>query len=169
MTDVATLRLTPVPAWRGWLLRRLMLLRGILYRLYRPLTLGVRVLIRDQAGQVLLVRHSYLPGWHLPGGGVARGETIAGAALRELREETGLHGTADSLRIRSVYANFRIGSFDHVALVEVGRWSGTPQGDGREIEAVGFFPVDALPPGTSAATRRRLAEVAGDELPSDEW
>ena len=56
---------------------------------YRPVTVGVRVmLIRD--GQVLLIRHSYLRGWYLPGGGLKRGESMEAAARREAREESGL-------------------------------------------------------------------------------
>src|SRR5262249_6495801 len=38
----------------------------------------------------LLVRTSYLAGWHFPGGGIRRGETPEAAARRELDEEIGL-------------------------------------------------------------------------------
>src|SRR6187200_446523 len=45
------------------------------FRLTRGMSLGVRALVRDENGRILLIRHSYAPGWLLPGGGVERGET----------------------------------------------------------------------------------------------
>ena len=45
-------------------------------RWVRPLTIGVRAAIIDADDRVFLVRHSYVAGWHLPGGAVEPGETI---------------------------------------------------------------------------------------------
>ena len=64
-------------------------LARIWWRLTRPRHQGVVVAVcvgRD----LLLVRHSYRAGWHLPGGGVRRDETPEEAARRELAEEIGL-------------------------------------------------------------------------------
>ncbi|HYV61483.1 MAG TPA: NUDIX domain-containing protein, partial [Bryobacteraceae bacterium] len=46
------------------------------WRFSRPMTLGVRALVVDGSGCILLVKHSYVSGWHLPGGGVEAGETL---------------------------------------------------------------------------------------------
>ena len=55
-----------------------------------PVAFGVSALVDDEAGRILLVRHSYQKGWHLPGGGVGPAEPPAEAILRELKEEVGL-------------------------------------------------------------------------------
>ena len=41
----------------------------------RGMTLGVRAACFDAEGRIFLVRHSYVAGWHMPGGGIERSET----------------------------------------------------------------------------------------------
>lgn len=134
----------------------------------RPVTLGVRVLVRDELGRVLLVRHSYVPGWHMPGGGVGRGESVSQAGLRELREEAGIEAESP-LRIVSLHARMRPWASDHVVLLEARRWRGEPRANGWEIVETGFFPMDALPSGTTLATRRRLAEILEGADHAEHW
>lgn len=147
-------------------LRRLVL---SLTRYQRAMTLGVRVAATDGEGRLLLVRHTYLAGWYMPGGAVDAGETLSEAALRELREETGVIGGEPALF--AVYHNRRNHIRDHVALYRVAV-EAVPDGalaPNREIREAGFFAPDALPPDTSPATLRRIAELAGESPPSPFW
>ena len=55
--------------------------------LARSFTLGVRAIVTDAEGRVLLVKHSYVEGWFLPGGGIERHQSAEEALRIELREE----------------------------------------------------------------------------------
>jgi ADP-ribose pyrophosphatase YjhB (NUDIX family) len=137
-------------------------------RTRRGMTLGVRAAVFDPQGRVLLVKHGYVPGWHLPGGGVERGETLELALARELVEECGVTlGTAPELF--GIYLN-RISRRDHIALFVVRDWvqNEKPKRSFEIVES-GFFPVDALPDGTTRSTRQRIAEITRAEARSQEW
>jgi 8-oxo-dGTP pyrophosphatase MutT (NUDIX family) len=147
-------------------------LRRILHlywRFSRGLTLGVRGLVISPAGEVLLVKHSYVPGWHLPGGGVEPGETLLEALTRELAEEANVTLLSEP-PLHGMYFNDTVSRRDHVALFLVRdyRQDGVPKRN-REIIDVGFFALDALPPDTAAGTRRRIAEAIGGAPPSERW
>jgi ADP-ribose pyrophosphatase YjhB (NUDIX family) len=131
-------------------------LGGLINSVRRPVTLGVRAIVRDAEGRVLLVRHTYVPGWYLPGGAVDRGESVGDALKRELLEEANIQMMGPP-RLLAIYFNPRGGS-DHVALFEVTRFEQTsPRIADHEILEARFFPVDALPEGTTPSTRARLA------------
>lgn len=140
------------------------------FLIVRPVTLGVRTLVLDrEAGRVLLVRHTYVAGWHLPGGGVDPGESAAQAAVRELAEEANIETTARPVLI-SHHLNRRAGRRSHVALYLVESFRQTaPHLPTREIAEARFFALDQLPDNISPATARRISEVVDGEPPSDYW
>ncbi len=154
---------------RRWYHRMLMRLAHGYYALSRGMTMGVRAACFDDEGRVFLVRHSYLPGWHLPGGGLDRDEAALDGLLRELREEGNLEATVPPTLVQ-VYYNRRTSRRDHVVFYRCDRVRQTvPKTPDLEIAASGFFALDALPDDTTPATRRRLAELAGVTAVDSHW
>ncbi|MBL9097021.1 MAG: NUDIX domain-containing protein [Alphaproteobacteria bacterium] len=133
-----------------------------------PLTIGVRIIVRED-DRVLLVRHTYAPGWHFPGGAIDRRETAADAAVRELREEALIEAVTPP-RLVGVYLSTVQKKSDHIVLFEAGEWRRI---DGKtrplEIAEAAFFPVSDLPKGTTGGTRRRLAELLGEAEITAAW
>lgn len=137
-------------------------------RLARGKTLGVRGLVTDDEGRVLLVEHTYLHGWWLPGGGVDRGETAETALRRELEEEAGVRPTGRP-RLLSVHANEAFFPGDHVLVYHVDRWEPVPARSHGEIARVGFFRPDALPASMNPASARRIAEWRDGAVGPESW
>ena len=108
------------PLFRAW------------WRMRRPMTLGVRGVACDEAGRVLMVRHTYAPGWHLPGGGVERGETAVAAIVREMAEEAGVEAIGAPLLV-GFYANHANFPNDHIALYRIQSWRPCAWQANREI------------------------------------
>jgi len=138
------------------------------YRMTRGLTLGVRVAVLDETGQVLLVRHTYAPGWTLPGGGVARSETLRQAAIRELQEEVGII-TEELPKLHGMFSNERRFPGDHVACFVVRKFKRNEWSPNLEIAEARFFPAANLPEETTGGTRRRIKELLTGSQPSEEW
>jgi ADP-ribose pyrophosphatase YjhB (NUDIX family) len=131
------------------------------------MTLGVRGLVRDEAGRVLLVKHTYTAGWHMPGGGVERGETGEGALAREMVEEAGVE-LIGRPRLRSVHSSETTFRGDHILFFEIVDWRAVPATSRGEILAVDWFATDALPADATGGTRRRIEEtLSGGEAPPD--
>jgi 8-oxo-dGTP pyrophosphatase MutT (NUDIX family) len=129
------------------------------WRFARGMTLGVRGLVLDADHRVFLVRHGYVSGWHLPGGGVEVGETFRQALERELMEEGAIELSGEP-ELHGMFFNSHVSRRDHVAVYVIRhfRQARVPEPN-REIADCGFFAVDALPPDTTRGTRLRIAEV----------
>jgi ADP-ribose pyrophosphatase YjhB (NUDIX family) len=129
------------------------------WRFARGMTLGVRAVVLDAHHRVFLVKHSYVSGWHLPGGGVEVGETFRDALHRELMEEGRIELLGEP-RLLGVFLNSHVSRRDHVAVYVISqfRQDRMPEPN-REIIACGFFEAGRLPPETTTGTRLRIAEV----------
>ncbi len=139
------------------------------YRQTRGMTLGTRTLVlKEAAGEVLLVRHYYAPGWLLPGGGVERGEALVDAAMRELREEAGVVAEEEPV-LHAIFLNDAQFPGDHVACFVLRRFREEGFSPGPEIAEARFHRVAELPQGTTPGTRRRIAELVDGTPPSRCW
>jgi ADP-ribose pyrophosphatase YjhB (NUDIX family) len=132
-----------------------------------PVAFGVSAVVEDAQGRVALVRHSYMEGWHLPGGGVDGGEPPADAVIRELQEEIGL--------IRSAGPEFlglltrKVGWATNVVALYRVRDAVLDFKPNLEIREMQFADPGSPPPGTVPGTRRRLAEIKSGMKPSPYW
>ena len=139
------------------------------WRLARGMTLGVRAVVLDGDNRVFLVKHSYVAGWHLPGGGVEVGETFRDALRRELVEE-GCIEILGEPALHGIFLDSHVSHRDHVAvyLIRHFRQDRLPEPN-REIAACGFFEAGALPAETTKGTRLRISEVLEGKAPIATW
>jgi ADP-ribose pyrophosphatase YjhB (NUDIX family) len=138
------------------------------FRLTRGMTLGVRGLVIDGRGQVLLVRQTYAPGLVLPGGGVERRETLLQSLERELEEEASVH-LLEPPPLHAVYSNEAAFPGDHVALFVVRAFEARPFAPTREISEARFHDPARLPRDVTPGTARRIAEIVEGRPPSAHW
>jgi 8-oxo-dGTP pyrophosphatase MutT (NUDIX family) len=139
------------------------------WRFARGMTLGVRGVVLDGGNRVFLVKHSYVSGWHLPGGGVEVGETFRDALARELMEEGRIELTGEP-DLHGVFFNSHVSRRDHVAVYVIRhfRQARMPEPN-REIAACGFFAAAALPADTTEGTRLRIAEALENREKTAFW
>jgi ADP-ribose pyrophosphatase YjhB (NUDIX family) len=130
----------------------------------RGVTLGVRGVAFDPEGRVLLVQHTYLTGWHLPGGGVNRNECLSEALNREMFEEVGI--VVQDAIFFSIYRNGR----NHIACYIITDWRSDDRfGGSWEIRRSAWTNIKDLPEDTSRAVRNRINEIIEKVPMSKVW
>ena len=130
--------------------------RRTLWYFTRPEVRGVHAIVLTPEERVVLVKHRYARGWHLPGGGQKRGEAAEAAILRELSEEIGLreHGTLEPACIYRHQSDYRTATVSLFLLRDVRYqppWS-------LEIEQVKEFKLDGMPADTTRLSRARIEQ-----------
>jgi 8-oxo-dGTP pyrophosphatase MutT (NUDIX family) len=152
--------------WFEPVLRRMF---HLYWRFARGMTLGVRAVVLDGDTRVFLVKHSYVSGWHLPGGGVEVGESFHDALCRELVEEGRIEVLGEPV-LHGLFFNSHVSRRDHVAVYVVRHFhqDQLPEAN-REIVACGFFEASALPAETTEGTRLRISEVLEGRTPIQTW
>jgi 8-oxo-dGTP pyrophosphatase MutT (NUDIX family) len=131
-----------------------------------PADVGVAAVV-EQAGRIVLVRHTYRKGWYFPGGGLKRGEPPAFGIIRELQEEIGLAQSAPP-QLLGVYVRRRLWATQLVVLYRV-RDAVFVFRPNLEIKAVTLADPSDPPPGTGNAVRQRLKELYGEAPVSPLW
>lgn len=131
---------------------------------------GAAVVVFDPEGRLLLVRRgpeaTRSGRWAIPAGFVDYGEDVRAAAARELVEETGLR--AEIGEPLFVASNFHDPAKLTVGIWFEGRVVGGELRAGDDADAVGFFPLDDLPPlafETDAELVDRLRRERRDTAP----
>jgi ADP-ribose pyrophosphatase YjhB (NUDIX family) len=137
------------------------------FRLIGRSTLDVRAIVVAENQKVLLVKHTYMPGWYLPGGLVERGESLLAAVQRELYEETGIRAITTPT-LFNVYLGAMRGVANYPAVFVVNQYQLNPQ-NSPEIKEMAWFTVSDLPHDTSPATRRRLMEYFQQQPITEQW
>lgn len=133
--------------------------------------ISATAVIRDPAGWVLLVKHSYgRLNWELPGGRIEAGESVVDGIAREVREETEIDIVVDHLA--GLYDER---DMDFLQLVFAGHLqdlNAIPRSDQNENTDCGFWSIEDLPRPISDYTVRRIHEVLSGQvlpLPTQLW
>lgn len=120
--------------------------------------LAVNVAVLDDEGRVLMTRREDFEVWCLPGGHLEEGESLGAAAIREVREETGLEVELD--RLVGLYSRPAWGSYHTLAVFTGHVVGGALAPDPHEVVETGFFPLDQPPQPLLWGQAERLADVA---------
>jgi ADP-ribose pyrophosphatase YjhB (NUDIX family) len=156
-------RFEPLERGALWIWQRLPLpwrARSALYWLVSTkYGIGVQALVFDDAGRLLLLRHTYKGryAWGLPGGGMSRGETPTAAILREVREEAGLDATVRGLLGVEAHPSRLIVEIFYLCEAHGGTFRAN-----AEIADYGYFALAELPERLEPRLRRLILHYAGD-------
>lgn len=135
----------------------------------RGLTLGVRAIVRSNDGKFLLVRHTYTPGWHFPGGGVEKGQTAEQALRNELQQETNLQMVGTPV-MHGVFYNNNVSKRDHILVYRCAVQGGLEaKSTSMEIAEIGYFSFKDLPLDTDSGTVRRIREMSFGDEKTEVW
>lgn len=111
---------------------------------------AVSVVVPDDRGRILLIHRTDNKYWSIPGGGMEPGESIREAAVREVKEETGLDCEITSLV--GIYSNPRhVAAYDdgevrqEFSICLLGRLLGGSIQTSNESSEVRFVPESDIP------------------------
>lgn len=149
------------------ILKPLMLIRRLYWRLIKPTTIGVRAIILNNNNEILLVKHAYSNEWYLPGGKANKKEPLIDAIKRELREEVGII-SIESISPFHTYLNLYEYKRDYITVFIVHNYVIKRKAH-FEIEKIGFFSSNDIPVNTSRGTKRRLREFFHNQNPENIW
>lgn len=132
-------------------------------------TVGVKAMIINDKSEILLVKHTYMSGWHLPGGGVEPGETPKTAIIREIREETGIAVQGEP-HLFAIYTHQIMGASDYPMLYIVKDFMSMAKAKlCSEIAKAQWFHVQNLPTDATESTQLRIKEYLEGLPPAERW
>lgn len=150
---------------KRFVLKLAFIILNIKNKIFRPKSLGVRLMLFNKKGEVLLIKHSYRPGYYFPGGGVNKGELLYEAATRELWEETGLQ--VKNWELFGVYRYFEESKDD--TIIVLASHTIVDERDLKidelEIIEAGWYHIDALPAGITPHHVLRIQELKEGQFP----
>ncbi len=132
------------------------------WKITNPRSIGSRCLIVKN-NQILLLRHSYMPDYYIPGGGIKKNETITEGIIRELKEEVGITVSIDDLMLFLIIESNLEYKQDTAFIFLVKNITKDQQinshnHDKKEILEIKWFDLDNLPKDLSVTTNLVIKE-----------